>query len=148
MVHLLGAVLVAVGGALLGFQAAAGLRKRGRAVRQMEEGLALLERELEKAKPKLLCVTPTCHNPTNATMSMDRRLHLATLAHRYGFPVIEWSHCGDLEPEDTDVIPLKAIDTNGFVIYINSFTMSFAQSIPRSPRVLKGHLHMLLTDRA
>lgn len=47
MVHLLGAVLVAAGGALLGFQAAAGLRKRGRAVRQMEEGLALLERELE-----------------------------------------------------------------------------------------------------
>ena len=35
MVHLLGAVLVAAGGALLGFQAAAGLRKRGRAVRQI-----------------------------------------------------------------------------------------------------------------
>lgn len=100
----------------------------------------LLERELEKAKPKLLCVTPTCHNPTNATMSMDRRLHLATLAHRYGFPVIEWSHCGDLEPEDTDVIPLKAIDTNGFVIYINSFTMSFAQSIPISYAVANARV--------
>ena len=53
MVHLLGAVLVAAGGALLGFQAAAGLRKRGRAVRQMEEGLALLERELELSAPPL-----------------------------------------------------------------------------------------------
>ena len=46
MIRLMGAVLVAAGGAYLGFQAAAGLRKRGRAVRQMEEGLALLEREL------------------------------------------------------------------------------------------------------
>ena len=53
MVHLLGAVLVAAGGSLLGFQAAAGLRKRGRAVRQMEEGLALLERELELNAPPL-----------------------------------------------------------------------------------------------
>ena len=53
MVHLLGAVLVAAGGALLGCQAAAGLRKRGRAVRQMEEGLALLERELELSAPPL-----------------------------------------------------------------------------------------------
>ena len=45
MMRLMGAVLVAAGGAALGFQAAASLRKRGRAVRQMEEGLALLERE-------------------------------------------------------------------------------------------------------
>jgi len=45
MMRLMGAVLVAAGGAALGFQAEASLRKRGRAVRQMEEGLALLERE-------------------------------------------------------------------------------------------------------
>ena len=45
--------MVHLGGALLGFQAAAGLRKRGRAVRQMEEGLALLERELELSAPPL-----------------------------------------------------------------------------------------------
>ena len=53
MMRLMGAVLVAAGGAALGFQAAASLRKRGRAVRQMEEGLALLERELELTAPPL-----------------------------------------------------------------------------------------------
>ena len=53
MIRLVGAVLVAAGGACLGFQAAAGLRKRGRAVRQMEAGLALLERELELNAPPL-----------------------------------------------------------------------------------------------
>ena len=53
MIRLMGAVLVAAGGAFLGFQAAAGLRRRVRAVRQMGAGLALLERELELNAPPL-----------------------------------------------------------------------------------------------
>lgn len=47
MVRLMGAALVAAGGAALGFQAAAGLRKQVRALEEMSQGLALLERELE-----------------------------------------------------------------------------------------------------
>ena len=47
MIRLIGAVLVAAGGALLGFQAAAELRGRVRALDQLEAGLALLEQELE-----------------------------------------------------------------------------------------------------
>ena len=53
MIRLMGAVLVAAGGAFLGFQAAAGLRRRVRAVRQMGAGLALLEQELELNAPPL-----------------------------------------------------------------------------------------------
>ena len=53
MVRLMGAVLVAAGGAALGFQAAAGLRRRVRAARQTEVGLAVLERELELSAPPL-----------------------------------------------------------------------------------------------
>lgn len=56
MVHVIGAVLVAAGGALLGFQAAAGLRRQVRAVRELEDGLALLERELELSAPPLPCL--------------------------------------------------------------------------------------------
>lgn len=47
MIRLIGAVLVAAGGALLGFQAAAGLHRRVRTLDQLEAGLALLERDLE-----------------------------------------------------------------------------------------------------
>lgn len=43
----MGAALVAAGGAALGFQAAVGLRKQVRALEEMSQGLALLERELE-----------------------------------------------------------------------------------------------------
>lgn len=53
MMRLMGAVLVAAGGSLLGFQAAAGLRSRVRALVEMSEGLALLERELELNAPPL-----------------------------------------------------------------------------------------------
>lgn len=53
MVRLVGAALVAAGGALLGFQAAAELRSRVRTLDQVEAGLALLERELELNRPPL-----------------------------------------------------------------------------------------------
>lgn len=53
MVRLMGAALVAAGGAALGFQAAAGLRKQVRALEEMSQGLALLERELELNAPPL-----------------------------------------------------------------------------------------------
>ena len=53
MIRLVGAVLAASGGALLGFQAAAELRGRVRALDQLEAGLALLERELELNLPPL-----------------------------------------------------------------------------------------------
>ena len=53
MIHVLGAALVAAGGAWMGFQAAAGLRRNVEAVRQMGAGLALLERELELCAPPL-----------------------------------------------------------------------------------------------
>ena len=54
MIRLIGAALVAAGGAWLGYLAAKELRGQVRAVRQMAEGLALLERELELSAPPLI----------------------------------------------------------------------------------------------
>lgn len=51
--RLLGAALVAAGTAWLGFRASAELRGRVRALENMAEGLALLERELELDAPAL-----------------------------------------------------------------------------------------------
>ena len=53
MTRLLGAVLVAAGAGWWGFQAAEGLRRRARALRQMAAGLALLEGGLELNAPPL-----------------------------------------------------------------------------------------------
>jgi len=54
MVRILGAVLVAAGGGLLGFQAAAELRRQVEALRDMADGLGLLEGELELSSPPLV----------------------------------------------------------------------------------------------
>lgn len=53
MMRLIGAVLVAAGGAWLGLQAAETLHRRVREVRQMAQGLAWLESELELNAPPL-----------------------------------------------------------------------------------------------
>lgn len=53
MIRLLGAVLVAAGTAWLGFRASAALRDRVGALKDMAEGLALMERELELDAPPL-----------------------------------------------------------------------------------------------
>ena len=53
MIQVLGAALIAAGGAFLGFQAAANLQRRVRSLRRMGAGLAVLERELELTAPPL-----------------------------------------------------------------------------------------------
>ena len=53
MVRMMGAVLVAAGAVWVGFQAASGLYGRTRAIREMAEGLSVLERELELNAPPL-----------------------------------------------------------------------------------------------
>lgn len=53
MIRMIGAAMVAVGGAWLGFQGAEDLRSRVRTLRQVSAGLAVLERELELNGPPL-----------------------------------------------------------------------------------------------
>lgn len=60
MVRVLGAALVAAGGAVLGFQAAAGLRRQVRALEQMAQGLLGLEGELEITAPPLPRLMERC----------------------------------------------------------------------------------------
>lgn len=49
-----------------------------------------LEHELQWGlRPKLVYLVPNFHNPTGSSMSDDRRRHLAQLAERYGFLIIE-----------------------------------------------------------
>lgn len=60
MVRVLGAALVAAGGVWIGFQAAAGLRRRVQALYRMGAGLASLEQELELTAPPLARLLEQC----------------------------------------------------------------------------------------
>ncbi len=57
------------------------------------DGEGILPEAFEAAcrtdKPKALYCTPTLHNPTTATMSLDRRRAIAEIAIRHGIPIVE-----------------------------------------------------------
>ena len=62
------------------------------AVAQDHDGMRTddLEDRLRRGlRPKLVYVTPTFHNPAGSTLPEHRRRHLAELADRYGFLVVE-----------------------------------------------------------
>ncbi|WP_069801271.1 MocR-like pyridoxine biosynthesis transcription factor PdxR [Thermogemmatispora onikobensis] len=93
-----------------------------------EEGLRLdlLEQVLEgpAVRPRLLCVVPTAHSPTGATMSCERRQQLVELASRYNLLVVEDDYCSELCYTESGSEPppaLRSFDREGRVIYLKSF---------------------------
>jgi 2-aminoadipate transaminase len=65
---------------------------------------------------------PTFQNPTGATLSLARRRELLDIAARFGVPIIEDDSYGELRYEGEALPPLKALDKEGVVIYLASFS--------------------------
>jgi DNA-binding transcriptional MocR family regulator len=88
-----------------------------------EDGMivAYLENLILKFKPKFILTIPTFHNPTMTVMSLNRRENLLELSYRYNIPIIEINHDSGLRYEGIAIPSLKAMDTLGNVIYIDSF---------------------------
>ncbi|HEY2301502.1 MAG TPA: PLP-dependent aminotransferase family protein [Acidimicrobiales bacterium] len=57
---------------------------------------ALAERLAQGCRPVLVYVVPNFHNPTSATLAIDRRRSLGALAERYGFLIVEDDPYGHL----------------------------------------------------
>ena len=87
----------------------------------VEEGglrLDILEGILKRQHPKLIFVCPTFHNPTTATMSLDQRKSLITLAHRYQVPILEFDPYSPFRFEGEPLPTLRALDTQNHVLYV------------------------------
>lgn len=67
------------------------LRLRIAAVAMDEHGMLPdgFERICRSEKVSVLVVTPSIHNPTTATLSLERRQELVRVAARYGVPIVE-----------------------------------------------------------
>ncbi|MBC9176522.1 aminotransferase-like domain-containing protein [Pseudoroseomonas ludipueritiae] len=67
------------------------------------DGHGLLPDAFEEAcraqRPKALYCTPTLHNPTTATMPLERRRALLAIARQHGVPIIEDDAYGALAPD-------------------------------------------------
>ncbi|NIS81793.1 MAG: aminotransferase class I/II-fold pyridoxal phosphate-dependent enzyme [Anaerolineales bacterium] len=81
-----------------------------------------LDEILQTSRPRLIYTIPTFHNPTGSCMSATRRRRLVDLASRYDVPILEDDCFGDLRFEGRALPALKALDTDGNVIYTNTFS--------------------------
>ncbi len=90
----------------------------------LEENLRALA--MDRMQPKFLYVVPTFHNPTGVTMSLRRRRALVDLAAEHEIPVIEDDPYYDVRFEGEPVPPIAALDKEGWVIYLGSFSKVLA----------------------
>jgi DNA-binding transcriptional MocR family regulator len=84
--------------------------------------LDLLEQLLAKQPTRLIYSMPNFHNPTGATLDLVGRKRLVEITARYGIPLVEDDYEKDLRFEGTPIVPVKALDMGGTVIYMGTFS--------------------------
>jgi GntR family transcriptional regulator / MocR family aminotransferase len=93
-----------------------------------------LRKICRKRKVRLVYVTSHHHYPTTASLRIDRRLELLSLAIEYGFIIFEDDYDFDFHFRHRPLLPLASADENGMVIYCGSFSKTF------SPAFRMGYL--------
>jgi len=89
----------------------------------------LLESILVRHRPRLIYTLPTFQNPAGVVMSLERRRRLLLLAKRYQIPILEDDPYGEIYFEGKEQQPLKALDTNGQVLYVSTFSKTLAPGL-------------------
>jgi 2-aminoadipate transaminase len=101
-----------------------------------DEGLAVvaLEREIHRLEaagtpPRFVYTIPTFNNPAGVTMSLGRRRALLEVAARHGVPIVEDDAYRDLRFEGEPVPTLHALDREGLVIRLGTFSKIVAPGV-------------------
>jgi 2-aminoadipate transaminase len=82
-----------------------------------------------KKPPKFIYDVPDFHNPTGITMSLTRRHVLLELAAARGIAIVEDSPYRRLRFEGATVPSLKALDRNGIVLALGTFSKLIAPGL-------------------
>jgi 2-aminoadipate transaminase len=80
-------------------------------------------------KPKFIYTIPTVQNPTGSVMPEGRRLELLTLAREYDVPIFEDDCYADLTFDGTRPRAIRALDSDGRVVYCGSFSKTIAPAL-------------------
>jgi 2-aminoadipate transaminase len=80
-------------------------------------------------RPKFIYSIPTFHNPTGATMPLARRQKLVALGAEYGVVIVEDDAYGDLRFEGQALPNLAALDQEGWVIRVGTFSKILAPGV-------------------
>jgi 2-aminoadipate transaminase len=71
-------------------------------------------------RPKLVYVVANFHNPSGATLSLQRRKHLVALADQYGFIIVEDDPYGAIRFAGEPVAPLASLSDR--VVHLSTFS--------------------------
>lgn len=77
---------------------------------------------------KALYITPHHHHPTTVMLSAERRIHLLSLADRYGFAILEDDYDYDFHYQSNPLLPLASADQKNMVVYIGALSKIVAPS--------------------
>jgi 2-aminoadipate transaminase len=102
------------------------------AVEMDDDGMRVdqVERALQadrgRGRIKFIYALPNFQNPTGRSMSLERRQRLVQIASEYGVPIVEDDPYGELRYEGQHLPTLKALDRDGVVIYLGTFSKVLA----------------------
>lgn len=90
---------------------------------------ALRDLRAQGVRPKFIYTIPTFHNPTGATMPLARRQRLVELGAEYGVVIVEDDAYGELRFEGQPLPNLAALDQEGWVVRIGTFSKILAPGV-------------------
>lgn len=91
----------------------------------MDDGgirLDALDKVAAQSRPRFLYTIPSFQNPTGGCMPLERRRDLLALAKTHGFLIVEDDIYALLAYDAPTPPPLRALDTQGLVVYLTSFS--------------------------
>jgi 2-aminoadipate transaminase len=89
----------------------------------------LMNLQHEGIRPRFVYTIPTFHNPTGATLSLERRKKLVALGAAYGVLIVEDDAYVDLRFEGAPLPSLAALDNEGWVIRVGTFSKILAPGL-------------------
>jgi 2-aminoadipate transaminase len=93
-----------------------------------DEGMRIdqLEDALKRSRPKLIYIVSEFSNPKGTTLSPERRERLIEVSSRYHVPILEDNPYSELRYKGDCARPLAALDRDGLVIHISTFSKTLS----------------------
>lgn len=84
--------------------------------------VASLEKYVQRYHPKCIYTIPEYQNPSSICMSLENRKKLLEIAYKYEIIIIEDNAYRELGYDDESINSISALDDNGYVIYLSTFS--------------------------
>ena len=109
-----------------------------------------VERVLQQSRAKLIYVVSDFHNPKGTTLSLERREQLIEISRRHRIPILEDDPYGELRYRGQRVPPLAAMDKEGLVIQLSTFSKTLSPGmrlgwVAASDEIIQG---LIVTKQA